>query len=231
MLDTCNACGGFVPESVDACPNCSQDYLRRNNVSTRRAVGGAVACGALAMTLMACYGAPFDDGASCEYAPELSTQVVAISSGELSESPVAPSCGEANERSYTFEPPSNDSAGLLTVSWTSSEPTTVAFHRCSQESGEEACVAPTTSGMQELELSAYTSVLVTFHGLSEAAASSGQVSATFVPYCGDGTLQPNFEECEDGNRLDGDGCSSTCRTEIDEEPEREPTPGGIGSEL
>lgn len=31
--------------------------------------------------------------------------------------------------------------------------------------------------------------------------------------CGDGTLDP-FEECDDGNRDDGDGCSSTCTSEL-----------------
>jgi cysteine-rich repeat protein len=31
--------------------------------------------------------------------------------------------------------------------------------------------------------------------------------------CGDGTRDP-FEECDDGNRMDGDGCSSTCTVEI-----------------
>ena len=31
--------------------------------------------------------------------------------------------------------------------------------------------------------------------------------------CGDGRLDP-FEQCDDGNRIDGDGCSSTCTIEI-----------------
>lgn len=32
------------------------------------------------------------------------------------------------------------------------------------------------------------------------------------PRCGDGIKQPN-EECDDGNRIDGDGCSASCRLE------------------
>ena len=32
------------------------------------------------------------------------------------------------------------------------------------------------------------------------------------PYCGDGILDPN-EECDDGNNIDGDGCSANCATE------------------
>jgi len=36
----------------------------------------------------------------------------------------------------------------------------------------------------------------------------------FGPYCGDGILQTQFgEECDDGNNLDGDFCSATCKIE------------------
>lgn len=41
-------------------------------------------------------------------------------------------------------------------------------------------------------------------------------------YCGDGERQ-SWERCDDGNRADGDGCSSTCKVEEDEE-----SPGGDG---
>jgi len=33
------------------------------------------------------------------------------------------------------------------------------------------------------------------------------------PHCGDGILQSNYEECDDGNTVSGDGCSSSCQTE------------------
>lgn len=47
---------------------------------------------------------------------------------------------------------------------------------------------------------------------------------SFGPYCGDGILQVRFEEeCDDGNDISGDLCSSTCKEEV-------PTPpGGTGS--
>ncbi len=35
-------------------------------------------------------------------------------------------------------------------------------------------------------------------------------------YCGDGILQSENEECEDGNQENGDGCSSTCEIEQEE---------------
>ena len=33
------------------------------------------------------------------------------------------------------------------------------------------------------------------------------------PHCGDGQLQPGFEDCDDGNNVDGDGCSAACKWE------------------
>ena len=33
------------------------------------------------------------------------------------------------------------------------------------------------------------------------------------PHCGDGKLQPGYEECDDGNNIDGDGCSAACKIE------------------
>jgi len=49
MFD-CQGCGGFVPPNAKRCPNCSS---RR----ARRLLAGA-AGSVVAMTLMACYGAP-----------------------------------------------------------------------------------------------------------------------------------------------------------------------------
>ncbi len=34
------------------------------------------------------------------------------------------------------------------------------------------------------------------------------------PFCGDGGWQPEYEECDDGNNEDRDGCSGACRTEV-----------------
>ena len=57
-------------------------------------------------------------------------------------------------------------------------------------------------------------------GCTASAISEGEtreVRITLLPIlgmgvCGDGTLSPD-EQCEDSNTADGDGCSSTCRTE------------------
>ncbi len=34
-----------------------------------------------------------------------------------------------------------------------------------------------------------------------------------APYCGDGIINLDFEQCDDGNNQDGDGCSATCQNE------------------
>ncbi len=36
-------------------------------------------------------------------------------------------------------------------------------------------------------------------------------------YCGDGEINQQSEECDDGNKVDGDGCSAVCETEITED--------------
>jgi TonB family protein len=46
-----------------------------------------------------------------------------------------------------------------------------------------------------------------------------------APVCGDGSVDAN-EQCDDGNTADGDGCSSTCRTELKQAP-RPPTTATI----
>jgi len=47
--------------------------------------------------------------------------------------------------------------------------------------------------------------------LQDDATDEGRPDAPIVPpHCGDGTVDPD-EECDDGNRLDGDGCDWSCR--------------------
>jgi cysteine-rich repeat protein len=38
--------------------------------------------------------------------------------------------------------------------------------------------------------------------------------STCVEICGDGYLMSKTYECDDGNLIDGDGCSSSCMTEV-----------------
>lgn len=49
--------------------------------------------------------------------------------------------------------------------------------------------------------------------VEDDAAGSLAVHVACEQRCGDGTVDP-FEECDDSNREDGDGCSSTCTSEL-----------------
>src|SRR5581483_432153 len=42
--------------------------------------------------------------------------------------------------------------------------------------------------------------------------------------CGDGIVQADHEDCDDGNRVNGDGCDQGCRIEV--APTPTPTPAG-----
>jgi hypothetical protein len=66
VLIRCSACGGFVPESVTSCPNCKKGSPlgRAAKACLKLATGSAVA-----MTLMACYGAPPHQYAPIEAPP------------------------------------------------------------------------------------------------------------------------------------------------------------------
>jgi cysteine-rich repeat protein len=39
------------------------------------------------------------------------------------------------------------------------------------------------------------------------------VDALCLAYCGDGVVEPESESCDDGNNIDGDGCSANCLLE------------------
>ena len=53
MLDTCSSCSGFVPSSATRCPNCDASFTARRAAKRLLQIAGG---GAIAMTLMACYG-------------------------------------------------------------------------------------------------------------------------------------------------------------------------------
>jgi hypothetical protein len=56
FFSTCAKCDGFVIEG--ACPNCGAPARARNVARRLLRAGGVVGGGALAFTLMACYGMP-----------------------------------------------------------------------------------------------------------------------------------------------------------------------------
>lgn len=50
-------------------------------------------------------------------------------------------------------------------------------------------------------------------GVNDGGQGECQPGCVIGPYCGDGILQEG-EACDDHNRVNGDGCSSTCRKEV-----------------
>jgi hypothetical protein len=58
-LSSCSSCKGFVPASAALCPHCRAPQETSAFARLRLGVlGGALGGGALAFTLMACYGCP-----------------------------------------------------------------------------------------------------------------------------------------------------------------------------
>ena len=59
-------------------------------------------------------------------------------------------------------------------------------------------------------------------------SSSGLLDAGEDFVCGDGIVEPG-EECDDGNRVSGDGCSADCRVEVEKLPKDPPEAGACES--
>ena len=58
-LSDCDRCGGFIPGGVSHCPHCDGRIERSISRTLMQSRSARVAAGSvLAMTLMACYGAP-----------------------------------------------------------------------------------------------------------------------------------------------------------------------------
>ena len=65
-------------------------------------------------------------------------------------------------------------------------------------------------GNQSLELCAYG------EDECEVCNPECQWQSGLRQYCGDSVIQNDFEDCDDGNQVNGDGCSLLCRLEIDQ---------------
>ena len=60
-----------------------------------------------------------------------------------------------------------------------------------------------------------TGLLSEFSNVEESTQyRPGGGSGMPTPYCGDGTVNQASEQCDDGNTVNGDGCSSTCQNEL-----------------
>ena len=97
------ACGGFIPGSLTACPHCGLGVKESTRPTVRSvarrlrlgALGGAIGGGAIAFTLMACYGgAPCPDGTRDCYKNPPTTP---SSSASLPTTPTTPTTADAGK--------------------------------------------------------------------------------------------------------------------------------------
>ena len=85
---------------------------------------------------------------------------------------------------------------------------------------EPSVTSDTSSGSATTASSSSTSLASTTGTTTGTAATStgatepATTTTTCSPCCGDGEIDPPGEECDDGNPVDGDGCSSDCRKEF-----------------
>ncbi|HVY48100.1 MAG TPA: myxococcus cysteine-rich repeat containing protein [Minicystis sp.] len=90
----------------------------------------------------------------------------------------------------------------------------IAENDCGMQNSLDFCENQTTTGSEQ-QTTAVTAGQTVFFIVDGNAGSSGtytlQIDAA-APACGDGYVNPG-EQCDDGNTMDGDGCSSTCQTE------------------
>lgn len=176
-LTPCPSCSGFVPERHDSCPHCDQAVKPG-------AIAKAAAAGAMAMTLMACYGAGYDGPLESEWpqtpgeACELATDLVA-SDGEAYASAatddyqasdaLASPCASTSgpERVYRYDPGNAlGQAGTVTILWDSPTAHSVYLADSCGDASALACAPPEASGRLEMSVTS----LEPFHIVVDAAS-------------------------------------------------------------
>lgn len=199
MLETCVECHGFIPPQLSECPHCE-----RTGKISRSAYGGIAFVAVASVTLMACYGAPFDD--TCDSYPALGETAVRVSSGAVVTDQDI-SCGNGTKlRAFSVEAPE---PGTTKVLWTGPVPFAVGLKTCNGLS-EYQCVEPRAQG--ELSFTGEGAHSLFIAGLSDEQAAEAALRVEFVPDCGNG-VRDQHEECDDGNREGGDGCDPFCLSE------------------
>ncbi len=201
MLTTCEHCDGFLPAAAKACPHCEHTAPRKSQLAL-------LALGAVtSMTLMACYGAPGEEFACNTQHPNLGRTPLAVSDGDKTEQ-TSLSCGNDSELTYLFTLIPNEPS-IATLRWSNTNSISIAQFDCDTTT-ELSCKGPTTVGTSTFEVLGAQTLALT--GLDPAQAADTRVWVEFTPTCGDGILQ-SYEQCDDGGRVNGDGCSEYCSVE------------------
>ncbi len=198
MLSSCGACEGFLPAPGAPCPNCGARSPRLGALKV------AALSAVSSVTLMACYGAPM--GEVCDHYPHLTEEATRLDVGRpVSSSDVTLSCGSGELFGFTVSQPE---PGEVRVLWSGEQPITVSERGCGV-STEVSCAPASQSGELTFHTMGYSNLLV---AAPPGAASGTALRIEFTPSCGDGVVQ-GYEQCDDGGREDGDGCSARCHFE------------------
>ena len=132
--------------------------------------------------------------ADCECAPIICDD--SSSSASTTHSP------QASSTYSGFSDHSSQSSGLSLQSSTYSG---FSVHSSTSSTKTVASVSSAFSFFFSSRFSSYTSY--------EYSSASSAYSALHAPVCGDGSVNQGFEQCDDGNVLNYDGCNSSCQKE------------------
>jgi hypothetical protein len=95
----CSGCGGFVPETAGACPNCgvASPAPQARGYRLPRGVMAVLGGVAVPMTLMACYGGPTTPKDAClEDLGDGGTKNVCVDAGSTPDAGGTPDAGNAD---------------------------------------------------------------------------------------------------------------------------------------
>ncbi|MGE3669809.1 MAG: DUF4215 domain-containing protein [Polyangiaceae bacterium] len=205
MLTSCEHCAGFLPSGATACPNCERPRSSENGVSPKSQLAMLALSAVSSMTLMACYGAPNDYACDTQH-PELTRTPQALSQGDTDVSPI--SCGTTSGPTYAFTIHPNEPS-IATLRWSNQNALSIAQLNC-EGSTELNCFAPNDTGTSTFEVLGSQTLAIS--GVDTTQAADTRIWIEFTPTCGDGILQ-SYEQCDDGARVNGDGCSEYCYNE------------------
>ncbi|AGP39001.1 hypothetical protein SCE1572_33635 [Sorangium cellulosum So0157-2] len=128
--------------------------------------------------------------------------------------------GAGPEEIHVFTPPAGQSGTLLVVLQSEGNHGLYTRAACADASTEIACEDEHVASGAEEELEVVVhkdqAVPIVVDARTPADAGPYTLDLVFSPAtCGDGIVSKP-EECDDGNTVDGDGCSAACTLEIDD---------------
>ncbi len=222
MLSACSSCPGLVPSAHASCPHCGAAVTARTSISgLARRAAGAAAAGAMAMTLMACYGYVdggdyYDGGGEC--AGDFDCPAGQICSGGLCVLPTTSSgatfeviCDDEKDDDFDGDVDCEDADCAFA-------PECVAVEVCDNGADDDGdgyvdCEDTECPVCPATEIWCGNLIDDDQDGLFDCEDPDCADACT-VALCGDGQLGGS-EECDDGDLVAGDGCSGQCELEVD----------------